>query len=183
MAPGRVRLHVWCEDQRQEQFVRALFTGRRFGMAARDLMFRLPPKGKGSAAQWVIANFNRAMQAARSGKHQAKLGVLVMVDGDNEGVKRRKRSLLQPPNDQRDDLRLAIWVPTRNIETWVKYLSGSSNPPALAWDSYDFKAELKDAWDKLLPQAIARWHSMPSPLEVPSLEDACLELSRLPSFD
>jgi hypothetical protein len=122
------------------------------------------------------------MQVARAKKHQANFGVLVMIDGDNEGVKGRKLSLLQSSNDQRDDLRLAIWVPTRNIETWVKYLSGSPLPPSAAWELDDFKHEVTRRWDEVVSRAIAGWLTMPSPLEVPSLEDACLELRRLP-FD
>jgi hypothetical protein len=179
MPSARVRGQVWCEDRHQEQFARK-FSFRKFGLTWRDVQVRPAPKGNGSAAQWVIENFPHATRVARTGKNQQRLGVLVIVDGDTEGVESRKRSLLQPPNDRRDDLRVAICVPSRNIETWVKYLSSPLPRPAADREDTDFKLEAGHEWDELLPLAIAQWDANSSAPGLASLKDAHDELGRLP---
>lgn len=180
MASGRVRLAIWCEDRRHEQFLRKLFATPEFGLTNRELTFKVAPRGTGSAAQWVASNFHNALRLARVERHQRRLGVLVMIDGDSEGIEARKRELLVPPNDRRDQLNLAIWVPTRNIETWVKFLSDQPlGVGAADWETTDFKTEVGRQWEQMLPVAIERWRvGEASPLR--SLVDAHQELERLP---
>jgi len=180
MSTQRVRLVIWCEDRRQEQFLRSLFATSSYGLTRRDLTVHLAPSGIGSAAQWVAANFHKAMQLARAQKHQRRLGILVMIDGDNEGVLGRKRQLLVPPHHDRDQLNLAIWVPTRNIETWVKFLAEQSLDVGVSeWEVQDFKDEVGRHWDQALAVAIGRWSSAVAP-QLTSLVDAHQELARLP---
>lgn len=54
-----------------------------------------------------------------------------MIDGDNRGVEGRIAQLLQACQDNQvaspeQCERVAIFVPTSNIETWIAYLGGES---------------------------------------------------------
>ena len=152
--------------------MRAVFARPPFRMTARDFAFHPAPKGEGSAAQWVIANFQRAMQLARARKHQRRLGVIIVIDGDNEGVARRKQAMFQSVTEKREELPVAIWVPTRNIESWVQYLGAPAGQGEAVNESDDFKNSVGRDWGRLLPLAVAQWQVDPSPSTLLSLADA-----------
>jgi hypothetical protein len=169
-----VRLEMWCEDRGQEQFLRRLFRTYRVGR----LHITPAPSGEGAASHWVAQQYEKVLKLARLKKHQANLGFMVVVDGDNQGLRARKRELFKGLTDNRSpDMKLAIWVPTWSIETWVMLLSGgfAASPADV---EKEVKFEVKKQWEHLLPIAVSSWGD--PRFSSGSLDDARIELQRLP---
>lgn len=177
MPSDRRHLEVWCEDDAHRQFVRKFFQ-QRFGLGPRDLDVKAAPQGRGSAAQWVTANYPTVVGRARAARNQAHRGFLVMLDGDNEGFRTRKDRLCGRPDQRERSDRVAIWVPTWSVETWVLWLHGDS---VTEDESYKESPRANDL-GALAADAVKRWEpSRPDEATtVPSLADARVELRRLP---
>jgi hypothetical protein len=161
----RTRVHVWCEDREHETFARRLL--ELSGVNLRKSTFTTAPRGKGSAAGWVIARGVEIRAELRATRNQAELGFLVIVDGDNQGIDERKRQLRAgDPSDSR----LAILVPTWSIETWALWLAGE------AVDESRSHAQDVDPsrFRQLLKPAMQAWNAHPRPgeeISVPSLAE------------
>ncbi len=176
----QVRVRVWCEDRAHEVFVRRLLE-ERFRVHRKAIHFNVAPKGHGSAAKWVLDQYPGIRGEARVKTSQGRLGFLVVVDGDVEGVSVRMKHLHPGPHqdDRASGDRIAILVPTWSIETWVLWLSGRT-----VNETQSHKTTLDpDGFRDLVPKAISAWES-PRDDEirfVPSLAAARKELARLPA--
>lgn len=81
--------------------------------------------GAGAGDQFVRDNYPAYLDAIRR-----RNGILVvMIDGDNDSIEQRLKQLNDvceqsdiPPRKSSDNV--AIFVPSRNIETWLAYLNG-----------------------------------------------------------
>jgi hypothetical protein len=77
----------------------------------------------------VLDRYPAAVKRWRAESHDANVGLLVLVDGDEQGLVQRRRQLEQKlreagmapiaPSDP-----VAIFVPTWHIETWIAWLCG-----------------------------------------------------------
>jgi len=120
-----VQLVVLCEDTQQESFVRRFL--KKTGWSTRRLRVEKSPGG--SAEQFVRERFPIELEAYRKKRGQVGQAVVVMIDGDNRGVKARLLELetaCQAKNIQsrQPEDNVAIFIPTWNIETWFAYLVG-----------------------------------------------------------
>ena len=123
-----VQIVLLCEDEQHEAFARRLLRG--LGWDARNIRVERSPPGRGSAEQYVRERFPDELEAVRS-RHGKSAHLIVMIDGDNQGVAGRRASLaaachtkdVSPPSDADP---VVISVPTWNIETWLAYLSGET---------------------------------------------------------
>lgn len=123
-----VRIVIVCEDQQHEAFLRRSF--KKMGWTLRHLRPEVSPPGQGSAEQFVHDRFPVELKALRA-RAGERVYLVVMVDGDAEGVAARKDSLnaacekqgVHPP---RATDRVLVCVPTWNIETWLAYLGGEA---------------------------------------------------------
>ena len=121
-----VRIVLLCEDSQHETFARRFLL--RDGWNLRDLRIVRSPSGRGSAEQFVREHFPQELQAVRA-KGGESVHLIVMIDGDDQGVAGRRASLdaacaerkMLPPGDADHVL---ICVPTRSIETWLAFLQG-----------------------------------------------------------
>jgi len=123
-----VQLVILCEDKQHEVFARRFLA--KAGWCTRVLRAEVAPHGRGSAEQFVRQRFPVELSAYRSKRLHVARALLVMLDGDDRGVDARLRELArecqtQDVDQRQDDDRVAIVVPTWNIETWLAYLSGS----------------------------------------------------------
>ena len=107
--------------------------------------------------------------------------LVVVIDGDNVGVQRRKESLAAACESAGVDNRaldgaVTILAPTWNIETWLAYLGGErvdeskSDYPRLARER-----DCQPHVATLAAMCAARHLRQPAP---PSLVDACSEYER-----
>ena len=118
---------VLCEDKQQSVFICRFL--KREGIDNRDIREAFLRGGKGSGAKWVLDRYPDEIDAAR--KHK-KFSLVVMIDGDNKGVEARLSQLdrecrHQDVSPRADADRVAVFVPTRNIETWLYFLDGGDN--------------------------------------------------------
>ena len=124
-----VQLIVLCEDIQHRTFIGRFLKDR--GWKTRGIRWEVSPAGRGSAEQFVRRRFPKELQGYRSRRTHIDQGLVVMLDGDAVGLERRLHSLDESCREcgvkpRRDDDRVAVFVPTWNIETWLAYLSGQA---------------------------------------------------------
>ena len=127
MNSQRLRLLILCEDQLHQAFVERL--ADRWEVGPRQRKVKAAPHARGSAAQFVLDNFVGFVKSWRS-QHDANVGGLVVIDGDEHGLARRRQQLIAKlaeagePSLDRGDPRFAILIPCWHIETWIAWLCG-----------------------------------------------------------
>jgi len=145
-------LEVLCEDRTQEQFVRAWIATLSEKIRPKELRFTIAPRSKGAASRFVLREYSVLVKKLRSKNYIASRGLVVMIDGDNAGLLRRKRELdailselnlsLRMPEE-----RISILCPCWCIETWVRVLLGEPLEESLKIER--FKANLLKSEVKL----------------------------------
>jgi len=163
----KVRLVVLCEDMAQADFARHIIN-RHFRHLHR-LRFETAPAGKGSGEQWVRKQYPIQLRALRAHGDE-RVGLLVIVDGDVDGVARRRGDLVRE-NPRLAGERVAIWVPMRNVESWFRCLQGDT----AVEETTDYKG-----WpDTIDPKEAARRWDPGRECPLPSGQDARSEIARL----
>ncbi len=134
------------------------------------------PGGRGSADQFVRQQFPRELKAHRT--RHASQAVVTMMDGDRYGVDARLEQLNQACRAGSIDVRnpgerVAVFIPTWNIETWFAYLDGATVDEARSdYPRLGRERECQRHVDALTEMCRARALRQPSP---PSLDAACNE--------
>lgn len=179
MSRGGVRITILCEDKQHEVFIRRFF--RTGGWAVRDLTPIVSPSGRGSAEQFVRNRFPRELAALRSKRGQ-NVYLVVMIDGDESGMARRKASLGAACNEQGVDPpgvsdNVLICVPTWNIETWLAYLDGETvDETKKDYRRLPRESECQPMINQLVEMCRDRRLRTPAPT---SLDDACTSYRRV----
>ncbi len=124
-----VHFVLLCEDTQHDTFVRRFLD--KLGWSTRRLRVVKAPPGRGAAEQFVREHFPVELSSYRSRRGQVGQALLVMLDGDDRGVKTRLDTLVEACRSKQiqpreDGDRVAIFVPTWRIETWFAYLDGES---------------------------------------------------------
>lgn len=119
----RVQVIILCEDDQQENFARTYLKSR----GKRVCYVVKCPAGKGDAARFVSSKYPRELEARRRDSVHRSLSV--MLDEDTIGVARRQKQLDDSCREQGIQPRqvednVGIFIPARNIETWLRYLEG-----------------------------------------------------------
>ncbi len=125
MSRQRVQYVLVCEDQQQEAFARRFLRQVNIVRDRHQLRVERSPGGRGAADSFVQETYVDEIDAARR-CHVAST-LLLLTDGDALGVEGRLRRLdeacerrgvtVRSPTE-----RVAVFVPTWNIETWLAYL-------------------------------------------------------------
>jgi hypothetical protein len=120
-----VKLVLLCEDKQHEAFARRFL--EKAGWEKRRMRVVRAPSG--SAEQFVRTQYPIELSAYRSNRGRVAEALVVVIDGDTRGVDARIAQLNQACAEKQidprnSDDRVAIIVPTRNIETWLAYLRG-----------------------------------------------------------
>ena len=121
----RVQYVLVCEDRQHETFARWFL--KKTGRVKDPYQLRVErsPGGRGAADRFVQQEYVTELEAAR--RAHVAMALLLVVDGDAVGVDGRLRQLdeackqkgvaARSPAD-----RVAVFIPTWNIETWLAYL-------------------------------------------------------------
>jgi hypothetical protein len=124
--PRRFRCELVCEDIAQEQFFRPILE-RVFGRGH----IRVAPRRPNGGFTFVLA---QAPKSAANGRLLRKEAVvlLIAVDGDVGGLQGRLEQLWKVfkahgLGSEAIKERIAVCVPTRNIQTWTLWLQGRRN--------------------------------------------------------
>lgn len=151
------------------------------GWNLRDFRVEKAPTAKGAADNFVCQRFPDELQALRS-KGGEKAYLVVMLDGDAQGVTQRKASLnvncsdreIDPPADSDQVL---VAVPTWNIETWLAYLRGMTvDESESGYPRLNRPRDCRTLVKGLVTMCRERVLRYPPP---PSLENTCIQYRRL----
>lgn len=179
MSQRRVQIVILCEDRQQEVFARYFLKKRGFTGQFRA---KICPKGSQAGEQYVRSQYPVEVKAYRQNKNRVAIGLVVLIDADTGTLEARLKGLASVLDEDEQENRgsneaIAIFVPKRNIETWIHYLQGETVNEE---DAYA-KFENNEAVCKTAVEDLAdRCYSQSLPEDAPrSLQAACGELQRL----
>ncbi len=170
-----VQVVILCEDRQHEAFARRFLALA--GMGARVQRVRIAPKGRGSGEQFVREKFVEEMAFYRDRQHRVGQALIVIIDADGHDAAARVEHLKKvcvdaglPPRQPEE--RVAIFVPARNIETWLAYLEGNAVNELDTYPRLENQRECQRHVESLWAMCQRREIREPAP---PSLVEACLE--------
>ncbi len=180
MTERKAQLIIVCEDTQQEVFARHFFTLR--GFHPRKIRVEKNPKGKGAGEQYVRERYPKEVKAYRSKSNHLLVCLAIVIDADTDTVEQRLLKLdLALKNEEmlkrQPDEKIAIFVPKRNIETWIYYLKQKEMvDETVNYPRLDYENECKP-YVKSLAREICLIGLPPN--APPSLHIACDELQRI----
>ncbi len=177
---GRTQFVILCEDRNHYNFARG-FLITRLGDEHVEFVQKISPYGKGAGEQWVRESFVEELESLKRSASKRKAVLLVLIDGDKLGFAFRKANILSCASGGDFDALLAnhvaIFSPTRNIETWFYWIDGHEDLD----EKTDYKNQYREvkATRKgkelgLICKGGERGRDFP-----PSLSDGCREWGRL----
>jgi hypothetical protein len=194
MNRARVKITLLCEDTQHAVFVRYFLVER--GFNKRDIYtVPLPVGQSGSKEQFVreiylseVRKYRQAINIKKNNqkenpKRMTAIALVVMTDADNLSVQQRLNqlsSVLKENNlhDRQKEEAIAVFIPKRNIETWIVYLRDGivdeeekKTYNKLPKES-DCKPQVEDLADRCQKQEIEE--NVPNSLRI-----ACQEFKRL----
>lgn len=183
--PGRTftEIIILCEDKQQAVFA-TTFVKEYFNLNEHRVRIIPFEAGRGAQDQAVRLKYAGEVRAYRRRAHRMQIALVVVIDADIKTVQERKDDLdatLGEANLQKrgDNERIYIFVPKRNIETWIHFRKGETvneNDEYLRFRGNESacKPEVIDLAQQCL-QRRALAEDTPD-----SLKDASLELRRIP---
>ncbi len=173
-----VRWWLLGEDPEHERL--ALELARRLGLNKRPVNVTIAPSGEGAASAFVLKRYAREVRATTRRRPAERVAILVMIDGDNFGVSRRKQQLDDALRDAGEPPRapqepIVILVPTWSIETWLL------PPSPEVVETVDLKLQLRAPQTTHFEEAARRIVRPDAGEPLSSVRDATLEVTRFPS--
>ena len=179
MSQRRVQIVILCEDRQQEVFARYFLKKRGFTGLFRA---NICPEGSECGSDYVRKQYAVEVKAYRQNKNRVAIGLVVLIDADTGTLAARLNWLASALDKDEQEKRdsneaIAIFIPKRNIETWIHYLQGETVNEE---DAY-VRFEKNEAACKTAVEDLAdRCYSQSLPEDAPrSLQAACGELQRL----
>jgi len=169
---------VLCEDRQQEVFARRFLVS--CGVNKNKIRPKICPKGKLAGEQYVREKFLEEVRAYRSRSAYLNIGLVVLTDADIKTIHQRRRELEEALDvggqGRREAMeRIAIFIPKRNVETWIHFLMGEDVNETNAYKKFSSESECASAVARLAAKSEYRLTAdVP-----PSLRAACDELQRI----
>ncbi len=176
-----------CEDQAHVRLTTAFL--KKCGIEGLDRILRPRVASRlraGGNIGWVLDEFPGELRASRNRQKKAETLLIVMIDADHASVADRRRELnecakkagLEPIGA---DESVAILIPKRHIETWIRALLGHNvtEEEICKTNAAATKEEVRQAAEQLF--AWSRPNAEPGPSCVPSLVEALPTWHRLGS--
>ena len=182
MSQRRVQIVILCEDRQQEVFARSFLKKRGFTGLFRT---KICPPGSQSGEQYVRSQYPMEVKAYRQNKNRVSIGLVVLIDADTGTLQDRLNQLANTLDEDAQEKRrsheaIAIFVPKRNIETWIHYLQGEIVNEE---DAYPKFHQNEGVCKTNVENLADRCYSQNLPEDAPrSLQAACGELQRLLSL-
>ncbi|MEG3845477.1 hypothetical protein QT971_00315 [Microcoleus sp. herbarium19] len=179
MSQRRVQIVILCEDRQQEVFARHFLKKRGFTGLFRT---KICPPGSQAGEQYVRTQYPAEVKAYRQNRNRVSIGLVVLIDADTSALQDRLNQLASILDEDAQEKRrsneaIALFVPKRNIETWIHYLQGETVNEEDAYAKFEkheavCKTSVENLADRcysqILPENALR-----------SLHAACGELQRL----
>jgi hypothetical protein len=171
---------VLCEDRQQEVFARHFLKACGLVKNRRKIYYNPCPKGKQAGEQYVRQEYPKEVKTYRNISQRLSASLIILIDADTQEVAERLRQLESalveagiPPREPGEHI--GIFIPKRNIETWIYYLEGDT---VTEEKIYDHLARESDCSSSV--EALARKRREPLPENAPlSMQIACSELERI----
>ena len=180
MSKSRIQIVLLCEDKQQLVFARHFL--EKMGFDKRKIIPLIPSVAQ-SGEQFVRESYLSEVKKYRQKCNHLAIALIVMTDADNLSVKQRLNqlsSILQENNlpDRQKEEVIAIFIPKRNIETWIGYLKGEKVNEE---DKKTYNKLLKESDCKPYAEVLAERCQLQEKLEdaPDSLNIACQEFQRL----
>lgn len=128
MSGRRVNLVLLCEDKQHEVFARRFLSSRKWSIR----QMRVERGSGGSQEQYVREQFPKELKAYRGKRAKVESQALIVVTDGDEATRNGRMKMLDEECDKkgeerrRQDERVAVFIPTWNIETWLAYLDGET---------------------------------------------------------
>lgn len=175
----RANLVLLCEDALQETLLRRFLVKK---LQFQDHQIRAVPRpvGQGAAEAFVRRSFRKEVHAYRKTRNRLRIGLLVVIDGDQPGLERRRNWLLKDCPRRRAEA-IAVLVPTWSIETWILDLDLKRDKVK---EDVSYKRQVDSTrleHGAFIDEAWSRWNlhrQRKRPACVPSLLDAAKELEQ-----
>jgi hypothetical protein len=170
---------VLCEDRQQEVFARHFLVN--CGINRHRIYPKVAPKGEGSGEHYVRRRYPQEVHAYRTHCNRINIALVVLLDADTRSLDERHKQLdgeLERAGFDRRQSgeKIGVFIPKRNIDTWVHYLQGE---PVNEVEAYS-KFEGNEGICKPLVAELARNRTSSLPEDAPSsLKAACEELHRV----
>ncbi len=170
---------ILCEDRQQEVFARHFLVT--CGVNHHRIRVRVSPFGRGAAEQYVRNQYPAEVREYRARRNHLNIALAVMLDADTGNVVERLQELennlsqMSLPQRQADE-KIGIFVPKRNIETWIHYLQGETVNET---DEYPRFTGNEGACKPGVERLARNRHAPLSEDASPSLRAACDELPRI----
>jgi len=180
MSKRKISMVILCEDRQQEVFARQYLI--ECGVPRSKIRINICPKGKQAGEQYVRSQYPIEVKAHRSKSPYLSIGLTVVIDADRLTVQDRLRQLdeaLQESSqrERQTDERIGIFVPKRNIETWIHYLRGNTVDEKRK-EPYP-KLECESDCKPLVGDLVRECSQGLSSIAPDSLKQACSELKRI----
>ena len=121
MSQRRAQIVILCEDRQQELFARHFLKTRGFSGLFRA---NICPLGSQSGEQYVRTQYPTEVKAYRQNRNRVSIGLVVFIDADTSTLQERLNQLAHALSEDSQQNRqsaeaIAIFIPKRNIETWI----------------------------------------------------------------
>ncbi|MGF1935167.1 MAG: hypothetical protein RM347_012300 [Nostoc sp. ChiQUE02] len=164
-------------DKQQEVFARHFLKKRGF-ILDRNLRIEICPKGSGE--QFVRKRYPAEVKAYRSKNYLSGM-LVVLIDADKKTIEERlnqldealiaNSQLVRQPKEE-----IAIFIPKRNIETWIHYLQNETVDEETEYSKFlNNESACKPSIENLVNQCYQGLDENAPP----SLQAACGELQRI----
>ena len=184
MGKRKIQVTILCEDKQQQVFAKHFLI--KSGFEPRKIRVLPLPDGGQSGEQYVRESYPKQVKIYRGKSTYLSRCLIVLIDADPEySVKQRLDSLdsaleeneeySQPKRQPQE--KIAIFVPKRNIETWIYYLGGETVDEETEYPKLAKAGDCKNDVDKLLDWCNSNG-GLPEDAP-PSLQAACAELPRI----
>ena len=178
MSRRKVSMMILCEDRQQEVFARHYLI--QCGVPRAKIRTNICPKGKQAGEQYVREQYPLEVRAHRSKSSFLSVGLTVVTDADTLSVQDRLRNLdealLASTQDGRQiNERIGIFVPKRNIETWIHYLKGAVVNEKTSYPKLQCERDCKSLVKDLAQRCVNGLESGAPD----SLRQACREVERV----
>ena len=164
---------ILCEDRQQEVFIRRFL--KKNGIKNRRVRVLPYPAGRGSGEQFVREQYQFEVEEHRRRAAKLNIALIVMQDCDERSVEAARARLEQTVNRHQNE-RIAILLPKRNIETWIRFLmDGGPVDESEHYPKLNRESECHDVVDRLGEKNEYRL----TPNVPSSLRAACPEIRRI----
>lgn len=173
-----IRWWLLGEDPEHERLALAL--ARRLGLKSRPVNVVIAPSGVGAASAFVLKRYAHEVRVTTRQRRGERVVIIVMIDGDNAGLQRRKEQFeaaLREAGEapRQGDEPVVILVPTWSVETWLH----PRGPDVV--ETEDMKPRMRNPQFEHFEDAARRVVTPDTDEPLMSIQDASREIGRVPN--